>query len=413
MGHDVSIGIICEERFERVDGRVYSPNQFGDPFWDRYARIIGNLTVVARVDQCAAAGTGAARLSHPRVTLREIPCFQGPFQLLPKLFRVPRALREAMRDVDGVIVRYPGTLSILALPSLLASGKPIAVEVVGDARAMFASGVGGMASGILQRLYARARKRLFAAASAITYVTDAYLQSAYPPPFHALTSAFSDVLLSDKDVRERPRSIGEFQADPARLLFVGTMEQNYKGIDTLLTALSLLRAKGRRIDLHIAGTGRLMAEVRCQTTRLGLEGCVTFLGQLSQADILTEMDHCHLFVLPSRTEGLPRSIIEAMARATPVLASAVGGIPELLPPQHLVATDDPKEFAIRISGCLDDPELLARMSSENLVAVRRFAGPSIERRRGAFYEQFLAIVRARTALSHPQTMNSSSAPPDS
>ena len=100
-------------------------------------------------------------------------------------------------------------------------------------------------------------------------------------------------------------------------------------------------AKGREISLRIAGSGRLKEAVAANIDRLALGGSVALLGQLGQAELAREMEACDLFVLPSRTEGLPRSIIEAMARAMPVVASAVGGIPELVQAPYLVGDGRP------------------------------------------------------------------------
>jgi glycosyltransferase involved in cell wall biosynthesis len=233
---------------------------------------------------------------------------------------------------------------------------------------------------------------LLEAASAVTYVTDAYLQGRYPAPAGAIVSAFSDVALSTESFRKRPRSAGEFGDAPARLLFAGTMEQSYKGLDTLLAALALLRSEGRNIVLRIAGSGRLDQSVAANIARLGLGGSALLLGRLDRAELAREMEASDLFVLPSRTEGLPRAIIEAMARAMPVVASAVGGIPELVPPRHLVADGRPESFARMIAACLDEPKRLAAMSAENLAFARRFARPEIERKRRDFYEGFRALL---------------------
>ncbi|MDB5693145.1 MAG: hypothetical protein JWO81_2208 [Alphaproteobacteria bacterium] len=392
MGNNPLVGVICEERFQEAGGRLYSPNGFGDAFWERYARTFGEIALIARIERRGPTDAAAVPVTHPQLRLREIPAFQGPRGLAPKFPQILWALRKRMRGLDGLIVRCPGTLSLLALPFLLAARKPIAVEMVGDPRAMFESGVGGIASGILGPISVAANHRLLEAASAVTYVTDDYLQSRYPPPSRAIVSAFSDVVLSRESFRARPRGAGDFGAEPARLLFAGTIEQNYKGIDTLLAALALLRRQGREVILRIAGTGRLTGSVAAAIARFELGGSVVLLGRLGHAELIREMEACDLFVLPSRTEGLPRAIIEAMARGTPVVASAVGGIPELVRAPYLVGDGRPESFARAIASCLDEPRLLAEMSAENLAFARKFAGAGIERKRRDFYEGFRALL---------------------
>jgi glycosyltransferase involved in cell wall biosynthesis len=386
------VGVLCEERFQQTGAGLYSPNGFGDVFWERYVRAFGEIALIARAERHARAEAAAVKVTHPQLRLQAIPAFQGLRGVAPKLPQVLWALRDRMRGLDGFIVRCPGTLSLLALPFLLAARKPIAVEMVGDPHAMFESGAGGMAPTVLGPIAVAASRRLLEGASAVTYVTESYLQGHYPPPAGALVGAFSDVALSEASFRARPRSTGDFSGDPARLLFAGTMEQNYKGIDTLLAAVALLERQGRKVSLRIAGTGRLKGAVAADIARFGLGGTVMLLGRLSTAELIREMEACDLFVLPSRTEGLPRTIIEAMARATPVVASAVGGIPELVPERYLVGDGTPESFARAIADCLDEPGRLPAMSAENLAFAHKFSGPEIERKRRDFYEGFRALL---------------------
>lgn len=393
------IAILSEDRLLECDGRLHGLNAFGSAQWRIYADIFKDPVIVARVERQALAG-GDLPVEKERLRLWRIPSFQGPSGLLPRLPGVIRALRVAVREGDGFIVRWPGTLTLLALPFLLASRKPIAIEVVGDSRAIFKAGVGGFASRFLGWISQAAVRRLFAAASAVTYVTRSHLQGLYPGVPHAITSACSDVALAESDLRANPRPAAAITGRPARLLFAGTMEQKYKGLDTLLNAAAILKREGFELDLRLAGTGRLKAEIEAQIARLGLKDSAALLGRLERSELFDEMDACDLFVLPSRTEGLPRAIIEAMARAAPVIASGVGGIFELLPSDCLVEPDDPRALADSLAECLARPERLAAMSERNLDEARKFTTGQTEPIRRRFYSSFRSIVAAgRSSLS--------------
>ena len=392
MKPDPVLAILCEDRLLECGGELYSLNAFGSPHWRLYAEIFPNLAIVARVEQGARPGKGEALSTHDGLALRPIPSFQGPLGLLRRLPIVALALRRALRGADGYIVRWPGTLTLLALPYLLASRKPIAIEVVGDSLAVFRSGVGGPASGVLARLSQAAARRLFAAASAVTYVTRRHLQERYPAAPQAIVSACTDVALSEADLAARPRPAGSVPHRPARLLFAGTMEQRYKGIDTLLAAVFAMKAEGCAVALRLAGTGRFDRAVQTRIAELGLEDSVTPLGRLSRAELLAEMDQCDLFVVPSLTEGLPRTIIEAMARGAPIVASAVGGIFELLPPQCLVEPGSPPALADKLSECLAQPERLAAMSERNLREARNYTDTRTDPIRRSFYIAFRSLM---------------------
>ncbi len=101
-----------------------------------------------------------------------------------------------------------------------------------------------------------------------------------------------------------------------------------KGIDILLTALSQAVKAEPQLRLVIMGDGPLEADLRQMTKTLGLDDHVRFLGYLDNARSL--FPAFDAFVLPSRTEGWPLSIMEAMAAGLPVVATRVGGIPELV-----------------------------------------------------------------------------------
>lgn len=117
--------------------------------------------------------------------------------------------------------------------------------------------------------------------------------------------------------------------DPERFdwLCVGRLEPQ-KDHATLLRAIAILNSAGHRSHLFIVGRGALEAEIRGMIVELGLAGDVTVLGQ--REDVASLMRACDALVLPSRWEGLPNVVMEALAVGLPVVATAVGGTPELI-----------------------------------------------------------------------------------
>jgi len=104
------------------------------------------------------------------------------------------------------------------------------------------------------------------------------------------------------------------------------------------------------------------------------------------------MDSADLFVLASLTEGLPRVIVEAMARAMPVIATSVGGIPELLPPEDLVPPGDPKALAAKIAEVARDGARITRMADRNLARAHQFHESVLRDRRLAFYRHLRSVM---------------------
>lgn len=110
-------------------------------------------------------------------------------------------------------------------------------------------------------------------------------------------------------------------------VYVGRLSPE-KDVGTLLRAAALVVKRVPRFRLRIAGTGPCEAELRGLSRSSGLESCVEFLGEVR--DVPALLDGASLFVLPSITEGLPLTVLEAMAAGLPVVATAVGGTPEVV-----------------------------------------------------------------------------------
>jgi glycosyltransferase involved in cell wall biosynthesis len=147
-------------------------------------------------------------------------------------------------------------------------------------------------------------------------------------------------------------------AGPPLVLSVGRLKAP-KDFATLVCAVASLPSGSCR--LRIAGDGPERAALSEEIHRLGLDGVVELLGY--RDDVSELLRASHLFVLSSRSEGMPMSVLEAMACGVPVIASAVGGIPELVVDGEsglLVEAQDPQALAQAIARMLEDHELRQR-----------------------------------------------------
>src|SRR5262249_21639172 len=138
-------------------------------------------------------------------------------------------------------------------------------------------------------------------------------------------------------------------ASPWRIVCVASLAQRYKGVDVLIDAVARVsRARQVVIELTVVGDGVQRDVLAARAKRAGVPLGLT--GQLPPgAAVRARLDAADLFVLASRTEGLPRAMLEAMARGVPCLGTRVGGVPELLPPGRVVAAGDPRPLAEAIA----------------------------------------------------------------
>jgi glycosyltransferase involved in cell wall biosynthesis len=301
-------------------------------------------------------------------------------------------MQNAVRREDAVIMRVGSTLANVLTPVLLRAGHPFGIEVVGDPDETFSrGGVKHPLRAVFRIWFTRALRQQCRMACAVAYVTEERLQRRYPASPPAFTTHYSSIELSDDAIAGEPRKArppeGRF-----RLVLIGSLEQLYKGPDVLLRAMA--RPELRQTELRIVGTGRHLEELKVLAASLGLSDRVTFTGQLSPGKaVQAELDWADLFVLPSRTEGLPRALIEAMARGMPAVGSTAGGIPELLPPDTLFRPGDPVGLARKIAEVIADPSRREKMGARNHERAKSYRESILRQRRVAMYRH----VAQRTA----------------
>src|SRR5205085_1347700 len=139
--------------------------------------------------------------------------------------------------------------------------------------------------------------------------------------------------------------------------------ERYKADDVLLAAWGGVVAALPGAELTVVGAGSLGATLREQDRRAGLD--VRFIDPVPQAGLVDEIDGGTCLVLPSRSEGLPRIVLEAMARARPVVAAEVGGMAELVDDDtgRLVPAEDVGALTRALLDVLGDLPAAAAMGA--------------------------------------------------
>jgi glycosyltransferase involved in cell wall biosynthesis len=177
----------------------------------------------------------------------------------------------------------------------------------------------------------------------------------------------------------------------------------YKGIDVLLRAFKRLSSADDSVRLVLAGDGPLRVELEELASSLGIADRVEFRGTQTASEVPTLLRGCELLVLPSREEAFGIVLIEAMACKTPVVASAVGGIPEVI--EHevtgiLVEPDDPDRLADALARVLTDTAL-KRTIAENGYA-RMLDRFSSSHSGAAYLNAFASVLQCGHASVSPK-----------
>lgn len=373
------------------DGQVYAPSSLvSRPFWSRYRAVFDKVVVAARVRDVQDLPENPSRADGEGVEFLDLPDYLGPWQYARCRRELRARLQRAIESSDALCLRAPCPIASAAWRELRRRGRLFAVEVVGDpAEALAPGSVRSFARAIARRTLSRDLRAMCQEACAVAYVSRESLRRRYPPGADAFTTHYSSIELPPDAIADAPRSA---ISDPPRLILVGTLEVLYKAPDILIRAVA---ETGRRnLYLTLVGDGRRRQSMEQLATSLDLADQVTFAGHLEAGrGVRDALDAADIFVLPSRTEGLPRAMIEAMARGLPCIGSNVGGIPELLPPEDLVPPEDVAALAAKIIEFTDNPERFASASKRNLDASRQYLSTVLEPRRTAFYEHILKVSR--------------------
>ncbi len=410
----MNVVITTEHRFARTpDGAVWTESINSYDFWTRYLVAFDRVKVAGRIEDVASVDRAKwKRADGPGVEYLQVPNYLGPWEFLTKARAVQAAVRAAVGPDDAVIMRVSSHLAGLLEPVLRREGRPFGLEVVNDPFDVFAPGaVRYRLRPLFRWWFTEQLKRQCDRAAGVAYVTERALQKRYPnaaysvgmsdveiagdsilPAPAVFTTHYSSVELSEEDAVNISRAIPEKRQ--FRLVTLSSLTQMYKAPDILIRAVKQCLDAGLDLTLSIAGDGKHRGELERLAASLGIADRVFFLGLLpAGAAVRAELDRADVFVLPSRCEGLPRAMVEAMARSLPCIGSTVGGIPELLPEEDMVPPGDVDALARKIREVLGSPERMTAMSARNLEKAREYRDDVLAARRMSFFTH----VRRSTA----------------
>ena len=176
--------------------------------------------------------------------------------------------------------------------------------------------------------------------------------------------------------QRRTKELEFSPANPLRLLCIGRLVPK-KGISDLIDAVHLLNASGIPVILQVAGGGELRDVLTSQARDLGIESLIELRGSIDSDEIQQLLRWADIYVQPSvelkngDRDGIPNSLLEAMAAGLPIVATAVAGIPEVVGPDTgiLVTPGDGGALAVAIRQLINDPKSARRLGDSAALEV--------------------------------------------
>jgi glycosyltransferase involved in cell wall biosynthesis len=274
-------------------------------------------------------------------------------------------------------------LSVLATPILVLKRIPYVVEVVGLPR----DGLAGKGNGLVPRLLGwilhNLTQMLVSRSIGTIYVTQHALQEVFPT--RGISAAASNVELALSPVDPSTRTELPLHS-PVRIGTIGSLATTYKGFDIAIRSIASLRAAGHDCRLQVLGSGDPMSYLAL-ARELGCADAIRFDGIRKGGVAVAEwLDTLDIYIQPSRTEGLPRALIEAMARGLPAVASDVGGIAELLEPRWLVRPGEVTPLMDCLRNLIENDEVRIVAGLKNARRAVDYSTRVLQARRTEFFE---------------------------
>lgn len=162
--------------------------------------------------------------------------------------------------------------------------------------------------------------------------------------------------------------------DEKILLFVGSL-RSVKGVKYLIESIKLINKKCKSVRLIIIGDGEERNSLEKRSNELNLEHQITFIGKVPHKKVMEYMIATDIFVLPSLSEGLSIVCLEAMFSGLPIIATKVGGLPEVVKDGRngfLVEPKNPEEMAEKVLLLLEKKDLRKRISKNNREEIKKY-----------------------------------------
>lgn len=390
--------VALENRFLKTrSGNIYSTTVCDYNFWKRYLQVFDEVIVFARVAEIPETELDKPAANGPNVSFISLPTFIGPWQYLRHRHELKILAKKALPKADAYILRIPGIASSLLWHCLEKEQLPYGVEVVGHAWSALGKGtVKSLSRPFARCIFAREQKKQCQGAVAAAYVSEQYLQRDYPAG--CWTTHYSSLDLPDDSIIDEQKFAERLAAlrnavdgkRPFRICHIGSMSALYKAQDILIEAVAICRKKGFDTELTLLGDGKYQQMFIEKAKQLGILNCVNFAGRVpSGRPVIEQLDLADIFILPSLTEGLPRSLIEAMARGLPCIGTNVGGITELLAEEDTVAPRKTDELAKKMIATMCSFERLGQMASRSLEKADEYRASELNKRRIEFYNKIV------------------------
>ncbi len=375
------------------DGPLYQNNNgdffgihYNDKIKARYLMLGDELTFCMRLRKIEEGSSGKfSPISAENFSFIEFPNFKSIRNYLPNRAKAVKTIEDAVAAADVVVARMPSASGTIAVKAARKFGKPYLVEFVActfDAYWNY-----NWKGKMIAHYKLHEQQQLIKDCPYVIYVTKEFLQNRYPTKGKSINCSNVELKdLSEEKLNKRLEKIAGGIPETLSIATVAAIDVPYKGQDDVIKAIALLKKSGRNVKYYVIGQGK-PDYLKGIAEKYGVTDQVEIVGALPHDQVFEFLEQMDLYIQPSKQEGLPRALIEAMSVGCPALGARTAGIPELLSPDKIFKPGDVKQIAALIAEF--GQQQMTAEAQKNFSTAKEYRKDILAERRKDFYNLFL------------------------
>lgn len=383
---------VSEHRFVKdSDGNIYTTGTMTNGYFKRYQSYFDEIILVACAEEKTESNENKiiSRLGSDNgfINCKIADVNAGNF--IQKGRAIKPLIKKHIKECNAVVMKVPSVNANLLVNLCRKHNKPLLFEMVScpwDALWNYGNLSGKLIAPVMYWKTKRAVKK----APFVLYVSRDFLQSRYPTKGNS--TGCSDVFLEDAAEAILAQRIEHIKKNDSKIILgtAAAVDVKYKGQQYVIQALYRLKQEGiNNFEYQMIGAGK-SDYLKALIKEKGLESAVVFKGCLNHNEVFDWLDKLDIYIQPSKLEGLPRALVEAMSRGLPALGTNAGGIPELLPSHCLFPKGNADQIAELIKRLTKDKMIC--MSKQNFAKAKEYSPAKLNNRREGFLKQFSESV---------------------
>lgn len=377
----MKITFILDVKLKKNNGKYYTTAAVTKEYLEKYQFDSKNtLDVICRANESEDIN-GLALASGKNIEFYDVSNF---FQIIKEAKKFEQIIKES----NFCIIKMSTIIGILLFKYIRKYNKKYVIELVGDP--FYALWNYNLKGKLLAPIMYVINKIIIKNSNNVLYVTDKYLQRRYKNKKNNIGCSDVNIFDTDKSIlEERLTKINTYGTGYVyKFGMIASLDSKYKGHDISIKTLSKLK-ESIKFELHLLGNGN-KDKILKEAKKYGILENVFFDGTLpSGKPVFNWLDGIDIYLMPSKLEGMPRALIEAMSRACICVGSRVGGIPELLKEGLLFNKNSVTQMVKVINILISNNEKMKDAAIYCFNKSMNFKKEVLEKKRKEFYDNIM------------------------